>query len=354
MAISVTEAIKPTTDVLQTYDINPTDVLAEDNITQTVTAPAVAPDDLLGIRNQIYAEKGITEAQQAYLDAQKATRDFKSQYDTEQQELSNRPVSMSKIVGTQRQHALTRQGDYANLQTAEDLAIQAYQMKKALADEEFAFREAEIAEKKQLMAQAPEAGIKWSDSYETAIKKIAKWDREEQERIKKEAYKDSLKAQLMAMGSSTKGLSTNELEKKLKKKNKAALEAAEAQANLEFQMKLEKHNADMQNINSLIANRGGSSIDEQEAASWAAVVSANPSMLSSVPAQYKSVVTQIVDPNIFKQEDTRYSSKELGQLRAYGIDPTDTSNADQFLYGDGLTPEERLQEEQKKWWQFWK
>ena len=238
MAISVTEAIKPTTDVLQTYDINPTDVLAEDNITQTVTAPAVAPDDLLGIRNQIYAEKGITEAQQAYLDAQKATRDFKSQYDTEQQELSNRPVSMSKIVGTQRQHALTRQGDYANLQTAEDLAIQAYQMKKALADEEFAFREAEIAEKKQLMAQAPEAGIKWSDSYETAIKKIAKWDREEQERIKKDAYKNYLKEQLLAMGSSVKGLSSNELEKKLKNKNKDAYEYAKKIEDLEYKKML--------------------------------------------------------------------------------------------------------------------
>lgn len=278
MAVSVTEATTPK-EILATYDIDSNDVLTTDNIVQTNTTTATAPDDLLGIRKDIYSEYGVDESSEAYSAAKKSYQDALNQYNTEQLELGNRAVSMSKITGIKNQHNLANQNYLNNLISNQELALEEYTTKKTNANEVFAIRESEISEKKALMAQAPEAGIKWSDSYETAVKKIAKWDKEEQERLKEEAYKDSLKAQLLAMGSSTKGLSTNELEKKLKKKNKAALEAAQEQAELEMQMKLEKHNADMANINSLIANRNGTSDEDIKTANENLIYS----QLSSLP-----------------------------------------------------------------------
>jgi len=86
-----------------------------------------------------------------------------------------------------------------------------------------------------LSSQYPKANIKATDSLETANKKISDWMKKEEkkaeekaEEAKKQAYKQSLKDELRALGKSYKGLSTNELEKKLKKYNKEAIEKAES------------------------------------------------------------------------------------------------------------------------------
>jgi len=230
MAISVTEAIKPTTDVLQTYDINPTDVLAEDNITQTVTAPAVAPDDLLGIRKEVYSEYGVDESSEAYKTSKKAYQDALNKYNTEQLELGNRAVSMSKITGIRNQHTMANQNYLNNLLSAQELALEDYTSKKANANEIFAIREAQVAEKKALMLQFPDAGIKWGDSTDKIAKRLSEYQEEQEKKAEKNAYKEALRS----MGMSTKG-SRRELEERLRKINEDAYRQAKRTSDLQLE-----------------------------------------------------------------------------------------------------------------------
>jgi hypothetical protein len=81
------------------------------------------------------------------------------------------------------------------------------------------------------------AGISYADSYETALQKAAKYEEKVAEEEKKQAYKDDLKKQVQALGGSTKGLSTKELEKKLKKKMKEAGAAESEMKQLEIALK---------------------------------------------------------------------------------------------------------------------
>lgn len=327
--------------------VDPNQVYSAANVQATQQAPTPAPDDLLGIRSSIQAELGIPQLQTQYNDLYKAYLGGQSSLEKQQADIMGQALNMQVLRGeTARARELA-----APELAAQGRGLQAIGQNLAAAQmeasERFGIRSSEVQEKKNLMAQYPGAGIKFSDSFDKAIDRLEDYQKELEKDAEKDAYKDALRS----MGLSTKG-SRGELEDRLRDANRAEYNKAQRIVDLQIQG-LE---ADLSNTRSIIANRGKAEediLDEGELIAWADAVQTNPQMFSSVPKELQSSVLQLVDRNIFLPEtDIGYSTKEQNQLRTYGIDPSDTGNADQFLYGDGLTPEERA--EAPRWWQFWK
>ena len=73
--------------------------MSADNINQTANAPVPAPDDLLGIRAQLFQSNGVNEAQTAYESAVKAFQDAQNTLNESNLQLRNRPVSVGKFTG---------------------------------------------------------------------------------------------------------------------------------------------------------------------------------------------------------------------------------------------------------------
>lgn len=255
-----------TPDVVTPITVSTSDVYSADNINSSTSKKSSDPYDLLNIRSNLYNTLGVTEAQNQYNEQLAKLYNLQNTSDAQQLTIEGQPVNMNMIRGEQ-----ARALELANYGiTAQSRVLEAYASKlsglKSEAEAQYTIRANEISEKKALMQSVPGAGIKYSDSYEQAIEKINKYQVEQEAKAKREAeeaeakaYKKYLKEQLLALGSKVKGLSTNELENKLRKKNKKALEAAEKQAKQEYDMKIEEHNLSMENIRSTIANRGKSS-----------------------------------------------------------------------------------------------
>lgn len=233
--------------ILAQLGINVNDVLGSSNAVGTIQNPARKPDDLLGIRSDLYTSLGVNDSQTALLAAQKASQDATNGLNKDLTALRGRPVSVSKFTGQMAQESMVRQGDIEALQNAEKLALATYQSKKSEADSQFGILESEVKEKRQYQIQYPGAGIKASDSFDKVVKKLDTYQKEQ----KKEAYKDTLKASLLALGESTKG-SRKVLESRLKKINKTAYNQAQQEAKL----KLEALRLDIENTKSTIAARG--------------------------------------------------------------------------------------------------
>lgn len=81
------------------------------------------------------------------------------------------------------------------------------------------------------------AGISYTDSYESALSKASDYTKKIAEEEKKQAYKDNLKSTALQLGIKTKGKSTGDIEKALKKYYKSEKEYKKAIQNLELQSK---------------------------------------------------------------------------------------------------------------------
>jgi hypothetical protein len=266
---------------------SPTDIYSAQNIEQTVNSPVPKPnlDDPLGMYDYYMASPEITQAQSQYQSAFGQLTEAQQTARARQLAIEQNPLeAMSNIVGQQSRagqlDSITQQALAENVGVAQS----ALASLKSTATDKFNIAQQQRSEMTNLIANNPGAGIKYTDDYETGIKKaetyqtqqrvesialqypgakISKTDdmatvtkkiddynknqekkaKKEAEEAKKDAYKDALKAQLQALGSSTKGLSKNELEKKLKKKNKEALAEAKKVADLEYQIKLKSLNS---------------------------------------------------------------------------------------------------------------
>ena len=234
------------TNLVNQYGIDPNQVLSSENINQTINNPTPAPDDLLGIRNQLYADNGVNTAQQAYQTAQQAASSATLGLNERLTGLRGRAVSMSKITGTQAQERAVSQGEIDALNESARLAQADYAAKKGNADELFQIRNQEISEKKAVMLQYPGAKIGFGDSFEQVTKKLTKY----QDEVKKQAEKDAFKSALRDLGLKTSG-SYKDLEKRLTKAGKEkAAEATKVAAQT-----WRKNELDIQNTISTIAER---------------------------------------------------------------------------------------------------
>lgn len=250
------------TSLVNQYGIDPTQVLSSQNIQQTTTNPAPNPDDLLGIRADLYNKQGVNAAQAAYQQAMQAASSAALGLNERLTGLRGRAVSLSKITGTQAQERMVSQGEIDALNESARLAQADYIAKKGNADEMFQIRNQEISEKKQIMLQYPGAKITFSDSMAQVTKKLTSY----QKQVEKDEWKKTLKQMAMQLGVKTSG-SRKELEKRISKANKETLKMAKE----EHDLKMEQGRWDIQKTISDIKHAGdksGTSSEDKDIANF--------------------------------------------------------------------------------------
>jgi hypothetical protein len=159
------------------FQLDPQAVYSAGNIKSAMSGTSY-PTDLLGIRNQIYSDLGVTASQEAYNQALTASR-------AQQTALENAPMSLNVIRGAQAE---------AQRLSTDKLEVLGRDLQTKLNEANFQYgiRAQELQEKRQLQLQYPGAGIKLSDSSEKAAEKIQKYKKSEEDRSIKqewEAYK---------------------------------------------------------------------------------------------------------------------------------------------------------------------
>lgn len=218
--------------------ITPQQVYSSSNIQQASTNPAPVPNysDPFALREYFLNTPDIVSAranaQQVQADLLRARQTGRSQ----QQAIQELPQALNVIRGEQavagQQAALTEQA-LAENQLAAQSAYDALRQ-EGLARYEIANTQREEL-KGLITATKGKAGISYADTYENALKKAAKWEKKENDKIKKEAEKDELKKLALAAGISTKGKSSKEIRKKLEKLAKKDRELNDAMNSLKLQ-----------------------------------------------------------------------------------------------------------------------
>ncbi len=176
----------------------------------TVTSDATRPTDLAGIRSGIYDKYGIPQATTNVTDTQAKLRNVDIDVDD--------AISMSKLVGQRGKatDALTNQ-----LSAYTDVLSAA----QSQADVEFGDIESERNKIEQLMLTAPNAGITYGDTFESAVGKynqdMIKQEEKEIERMEKAQKDGDYDALFAAYGTTAssrpKGMSKKEYLKYLEK-----------------------------------------------------------------------------------------------------------------------------------------
>ena len=236
-------------------NINPNQVFSASNINSTVNNPATLDlNDLQGIRNRLMEDIGYTTAQTNAQAAIDALRQFDLQSAQQQQAIGGRLVPLEVMRGEQRTASetasLERQGYALSAQAKTDLL-------SALGQElntRFGIYEKQRDELTNIMVNNPGAGVTYTDTIESATKKINKYNekvaKEAEEQAKKEAegaYKKQLQATAMELGISTKTSkggtrSIKQLEEAIAKENKSALDRAKKLQDLQYQQALKDYN----------------------------------------------------------------------------------------------------------------
>jgi hypothetical protein len=220
--------------ILERLGLTPEGIMSGPNVQTTLTQPATG-SDVLGIFQAQEEAAGVPQLREQFQQAQDIAR-------REQLTIEGRRKKMGVLRGEQEQAAKLAQTDLT-------LLNQALTSAEATASQRANILYNEYQQKVNLNLQYP--GLKINaleDDWGKIQKKLKEYKEDEESR----KYKQSLKKQLIDMGSSVKGLSTNELERKLRKKNKSALEDAQQMRDLEIR-KLE---ADIDKTNRLAS--GGS------------------------------------------------------------------------------------------------
>jgi hypothetical protein len=239
------------TRLLTAYGQNP---YSASNITSAVTVPVAPPDynDPMGYLTRLNNELGVTDAQTKYNEAVQGLRLFDQGTTSQQNSLGNQAILQGVITG-QQAHSLNQRNAERVTKVDAAEAQQDYLLAKgAERDQRFNIYNENRQTMQQLIVNNPGAKIKFTDTIEQAGSKLDKYAKQ----VKKDAYKDSLKAMAMQLGVKTKGLSTKALESKISKTNKNALKLVKQQTEVTIQgLKM-----DIENTKSIIAERkkGGS------------------------------------------------------------------------------------------------
>jgi len=203
--------------------------------------PSYNYSDPYGARTSIEERLGLGEATAAEQAAQAGLTDFQ---DTTRAQINklrdNRDLSTGLETGFEAKR--TREATQQEQVLANELQLA--QTNRLALDakvaDEYGIYQSERANRQNALLQAIQNGAKNVNigmSLEDITKASVEAQEKQAEEAEKKAYKDSVKAQLRAMGSSTKGLSINELERKLKKKIKSSNEYDDMIKDLEVQAK---------------------------------------------------------------------------------------------------------------------
>jgi len=202
------------------------------------------PDDLLGIRAQIQEQLGIPEQQKAFQEQFAGLQTFDTATEEQQRQIRERLTSTNVIRGEQATASELRASERGGLSRALAVSQSALQASQQEAQFQFGIRQDEVNQKRQLILNNPEAGITFSDSFESAAKKIANYNEEREAKLKKDAEKQALKdAYFQLTGKMAEPMSTSRLRKKLKSAAKKANVSAKELADIEKALKLKALNA---------------------------------------------------------------------------------------------------------------
>ncbi len=196
------------------------DVYSATNIQQAVTNPVAKPDlsDPMGIYDYYLKGADVTNAQTQYQTDQSNLAKAKATASARQLAIEQNPLEgMGYIVGAQSRAGQLDSQQISALSDALGVSQSAY-----LAAKETATQKANLAMEQrnqltQLIVNNPGAKIKYTDTIDDAAKKIEKYTEEKQ----KDDDKKALKEQAKALGIKTSGLSSKEIEKKIRKAIKA-------------------------------------------------------------------------------------------------------------------------------------
>jgi len=221
--------------IWSSFQAQPQNVFTTSNINQASVSPQVAPDDLLGIRDQINRQLGIPELQAQYQDIFGQLKEFDVATQAQSQKLQEQPLVMSQIRGQQAQVAAQRAQERLGLATEAEVAYAAFIAAQQEAREQFGIREGDIRARQQLIISNPGAGITFGDSIEEASQKIASYNKKQEEEAREQAEKDAFDKLYMSVFGTDRGkLSRREAQKKLKKRFDSDREYEEALREMEL------------------------------------------------------------------------------------------------------------------------
>lgn len=218
--------------LMATYNVNPADTFSAANITNTITSPTAPPDlsDPFGIAAYYDTQYNVGGLRNDVAGINARISEFDTNSANFMNQIENGRVGMNVIRGEQdkasRAAAVTRQGLLNELgikQAALDTAIGQASKGVEIANNE-------RGRLQELIANAPGAGIKYTDSFEDAAEKASDWN-----------YKQTLKSKLSELGLKTSG-SKKELEKRLRKYNKSAAEEAKRDRDMDYKLKVKELN----------------------------------------------------------------------------------------------------------------
>ncbi len=248
----VTTANTPTTSVTAPVTASsipvptPTEIYSSSNIAQATNAPVAPPDlsNASSIYDYYLNGADVTSARTAAEADAKALAAAKATARNRQLAIEGNPLeSQQFIVG---QQARAGQLDTATLNALADAAgvsSAAYASAKQTASEKANVALSQRSELVQLITQNPGAKIKFTDTIESATKKISDYQDEQAKKAKKaadEEYKKNLKETLMQLGISNKTskggtMSVKSMEKALTASYKSKADADKALKNLQLQ-----------------------------------------------------------------------------------------------------------------------
>lgn len=202
--------------------IQPIQAVQPESVAEALRAPAAPPTeeelpfagDLLRIREQIFAQQGIPQKQQAFEEAFQGFQQAKGEARNRQLILEGKRVGLNVIRGAQ---AEAQKIDNAHLMAlAEGLGVLESSLNAARqeASQLFGIQAGEFEFRRNMMLDNPGAGIDINDDLKTATKKIEKW-------TKKKSKEDAFERIYgVSLSLRPKGMSKKQYMKKVIKKAK--------------------------------------------------------------------------------------------------------------------------------------
>lgn len=203
------------------------DVYSTSNIAQATTAPVQAP---LSAGQELYnqflntpdiqaAKSNVSAIQKQINEANQAFRNAKTGFEYQNEGAMGTTGASANLIGRQ----IGRASDLTANQVAalsENLAAQQAYLQGLTSEAQDRYNIAQ-QERNQIQdlitATKGKANITYTDSYEDALQKAAKYEEKVLKEEKKQAEKDELKKTAKSLGIKTSGLSRKEIEKKLNK-----------------------------------------------------------------------------------------------------------------------------------------
>lgn len=237
---------------------NVNQVYSPTNVQQTLTSPTPKPDlsDPFGTYNYYMnsseiqnAKKALQEDQSQINSVNQALRTTTTALENQNEKAIGGTGASVNLIGRQVGRARDLTSNELQALSEKKMANQAYlDTLMKTGSEMYGIASQERAKTQELIAATGgRAGISYTDTFESAVKKSDKYMEKKAKEDKDKSYKETLKMKLMEFGLSTKGskggsINTKAMEKRLANYNKSLLDEAKRSSDLQYAAALEQYN----------------------------------------------------------------------------------------------------------------